>query len=80
MGLYASFVPKPNTVYQIKPSLIYYIVATDAGINEPKPASNEVGAVATIDFSIHPHHIQLVHDDDNQLRIRDDADLSVSTL
>jgi len=78
--LHASFIPRPKTVYQIKPSLVFYIVATQAQINEPKPAIGDAGAEAAIDFSLHPPHVQLIHGDDNKLRICDNADLAFPRL
>lgn len=73
VGVYASFVPVPNTAYQIVPSTVYYVVPSDLRVNEPKTDDVDFNLGIKIDFADHPPHIHLTHGNDGKLVVYDEV-------
>ncbi|MCJ1396094.1 hypothetical protein MMC18_008982 [Xylographa bjoerkii] len=72
VGVYASFIPLPRTLYQIKPSKVFYVVPRALRVNEMQPDDVDFSQACQIDFSQHPHHVLLSHNDDTTLTVSDD--------
>jgi hypothetical protein len=69
VGIYASFTPTPHTDYQIEPSKVFYVVPRALEANEKKPEALDFSQECKVNFELLCPSVQLVHDDDNVIRV-----------
>lgn len=73
VGIYASFVPVPRTLYQITPSKVFYVVPRALAVNKQLASDVDFSQACQIDFSLHPRHVVITHNDDSTLAISDET-------
>jgi hypothetical protein len=69
VGIYAPFAPTPRTDYQIEPSKVFYVVPRALEANEKKPEALHFSQECKVNFELLCPSVQLVHDDDNVIRV-----------
>ncbi|KAG6033868.1 hypothetical protein E4U41_006777 [Claviceps citrina] len=62
VGIHASFTPAPNTMYQITPSKIYYLVPMAFAPNEPRPADMDCSQILPVDLAATRPQVVVVHE------------------
>lgn len=78
VGVYASLIPLPWTLYQIKPSKVFHVVPRAFRVNEMQPDAIDLSQACQIDFSQHPHHVVLSHNADTTLAVLEDQSSSLA--